>query len=137
MQTIGQKVSYVRGLADGLDIKEDTKEGKVLRSIVDVLGDIAEAIDDLESAQSELNEYVNAMDQDLSDVEDKVNGREKEDDDSGFIEVECPNCHEKVYLDGELFEDEDEEIICPNCHEPIHFECECCGDTSEGEDIEE
>ncbi|HBM80149.1 MAG TPA: hypothetical protein DD426_04820, partial [Clostridiaceae bacterium] len=106
MQTIGQKVSYVRGLADGLDIKEDTKEGKVLRSIVDVLGDIAEAIDDLESAQSELNEYVNAMDQDLSDVEDKVNGREKEDDDSGFIEVECPNCHEKVYLDGELFEDE-------------------------------
>jgi signal transduction histidine kinase len=133
METIRQKVSYIRGLADGLDIKDSTKEEKVLKVIIDVLEDIADAIEDLDSAQVELDEYVEAIDEDLADVEEEIYGEEAEDGDDGFVEVECPNCHETVYLDEDLYDDEDEEIICPNCHEPIHIECEC-EDCTECED---
>lgn len=122
MNTIREKVSYVRGLADGLEIKDDTKEGKVIISILEVLDDIADAIETLDSSQSELDEYVDAIDEDLADVEDEVFGEDECDEDDGFIEIECPNCHETVYLDEDLFDDEDEEIVCPNCHEPIHFD---------------
>jgi hypothetical protein len=128
LKTISEKVSYLHGLIDGLGVGEDTKEGKVIKSIAEILEDMADAIGDLDQAEAELDEYVEAIDEDLADVEEAVYGEEDEDEDDGFVEVECPNCHETVYLDEELFDNEDEELICPNCHEPIHFECECCGD---------
>lgn len=129
METIRQRVSYVHGLIDGLGIKDDTKEDKAIKAIVDVLEDMADSIEELDQSEADLDEYVEAIDQDLADVEEEVYGEEDEDEDEddGFVEVECPNCHETVYLDKELFDD-DEEVICPNCHKPIEFECECCGD---------
>jgi len=127
MDTIKQKVSYIRGLVDGLEIDESTKEGKVLLAIIDALEEIADGIEDMDAAYAELDDYVEAIDEDLADLEKEVYGDEcDDDDDDGFIEVKCPNCNETVYLDEDLFDDEDEEIMCPNCHEPIHFECECC-----------
>lgn len=134
METIREKVSYVKGLIDGLEIGDDTKEDKAINAITDVLEDIAEAMDGLDQAEAELDEYVNAIDEDLADVEEEVYGSdEDEDEDSGFVEVVCPSCGEKVYLDQELFDD-DEDILCPNCHQPIEFEeCEC-GDGCEEKD---
>jgi hypothetical protein len=41
MDTIKEKVSYIRGLTDGLEINNSTKEGKVIKAIIDVLEDIA------------------------------------------------------------------------------------------------
>lgn len=137
METIRQKVSYIRGLADGLDIKEDTKEGKVIRALIDVLEDISDAVEDLDTAQAELDEYIEAIDEDLADLEEELYGEDEDEEEDGFVEVECPNCNETVYLDEELFDDEDEEIICPNCHEPIHFECGCCAECDEDRDGED
>ena len=47
METIGEKVSYLKGLCEGLNIS-DEKEGKVLKGIIDVLADISAAIEDVE-----------------------------------------------------------------------------------------
>ena len=33
--TIGEKVSYIKGLAEGLGLEGDTKEGKILNAIID------------------------------------------------------------------------------------------------------
>ena len=41
--TVAEKVSYIKGLAEGLGVDDSTKEGKVLAAIVDVLDDIAAA----------------------------------------------------------------------------------------------
>lgn len=132
MNSIKEKVSYIRGLSDGLDINDSSKEGKVIKAIINVLDEIADSIEDMDTVQEELNEYVEAIDEDLADVEEFLYEEDEDDDDEedddGFVEVECPNCHETVYLDEDLFDDEDEEITCPNCHEPIHFECDCCSE---------
>ena len=44
---IAKKVAYIQGLADGLELDGDTKEGKVLAAILDVLEDMADAIEDM------------------------------------------------------------------------------------------
>lgn len=134
MDQLKEKVSYLKGLSDGLGISHETKEGKVLLAIIDLLDDMTEEIVTLNEVQEELDEYVEAIDQDLEQLEDEIYEDEddEEDDcydeeDEGYIEVECPNCHETILLDEDMFDDEDE-ILCPNCKEPLELEMECgCG----------
>ena len=45
---ISEKVAYLKGLAEGLALDTDTKEGKLLTAIIDVLDDMAEKFVDLE-----------------------------------------------------------------------------------------
>ncbi len=37
---ICEKIAYIKGLAEGLSIDDNTKEGKILNAIIDLLGDI-------------------------------------------------------------------------------------------------
>ncbi len=134
--TIGEKVSYIKGLAEGLGLENDTKEGKILNAIIDLLGDISEEIDCIEEDYAELCEQVDAVDEDLSAVEDLI--YEDDDDcdcdccdceDDDLYEVECPKCHDIIYLDGEMLEEEG--ITCPNCGTDLEFDfdgcdCDCC-----------
>ncbi len=124
MYDLGEKVSYLRGLIEGMGYKEDSNEGRIYLGIVDILQEMADAIAELETSQSELNEYVEALDEDLTDVEDEVfgTGGDDEDDEEGdyrYIEVECPHCHDTVYFDEEIF-DEDDDIVCPTCNKVIY-----------------
>lgn len=128
MEHLYERISYLMGLADGLGIDESTKEGKVLVHIIDVLQDFADAIDDLAYDQEELEEYVEYMDEDLSDVEDEVFGDLDEDDyddydfedDIDYVELECPHCHETLYIEEDLL---DEDATCPNCLHTIVCDC--------------
>ena len=47
MENLVAKVSYLKGLCDGLAIDESKPEGKLLVNIVDVLKDLAAALDDV------------------------------------------------------------------------------------------
>jgi DNA-directed RNA polymerase subunit RPC12/RpoP len=128
MENLKEKVSYLKGLSDGLGITHDTKEGKLLIAIIDVLDDMSIAVDDLQDTQEELDEYVEAIDEDLAKLEDDIYEEDdEEDEDDGYIEFECPNCHETVFLDEDMIDDDDV-VRCPNCDEPIHVECSCDGD---------
>ena len=45
MDSLGEKVSYIKGLAQGLGLdREDSKEAKILISIIDVLKDLVYAV---------------------------------------------------------------------------------------------
>ena len=52
--TIAEKVSYIKGLTEGMKIDTATNEGKVLAAILDVLGDIALNIEDIDSDLADL-----------------------------------------------------------------------------------
>ena len=106
MYDLNERVSYLRGLAEGTGIKEDTNEGKLLTNIIDVLDEMAQAIAELETSQAELDEYVETIDEDLADIEDEVFGEEEDDEDD---------------FDEDIFDEEDD-IVCPNCNETIYSE---------------
>ncbi|HSQ33553.1 MAG TPA: zinc ribbon domain-containing protein [Peptostreptococcaceae bacterium] len=118
MQHLYEKVAYLRGLAEGLDISNESKEGKMINRIVDVLDDFADAIVELDEEQAELMEYAESIDEDLADVEDDLYEDEDEDyDDEEFeyLEMECPNCGETVEIDEDLLYDDDVDVVCPSC----------------------
>ncbi|NLO81620.1 MAG: hypothetical protein GX094_00925 [Clostridiales bacterium] len=137
MDSLGEKVSYIKGLAQGLGLEEeDSKEAKILISIIDILQDIADAIEELETSQAETDDYIETLDEDIAELQSHVYGDYDEDDDDDvpdYIEVVCPHCNQTVYFDEQMFEEEDD-LTCPNCNEPIYTEC--CMDHEDDEDDE-
>ena len=43
-----EKAAYLRGLIEGLGIDETTKEGKVIKAMSELLGELAEAVDGID-----------------------------------------------------------------------------------------
>lgn len=121
MNSISSKVAYLKGLAKGLDVDKNSSEGKLLFEIINVLYDISEEISDLSSAHKSMHEYMDEIDEELSDLSDSIgyDGYESlEDAYNNFEEVKCPNCNEPVYIDKDIIEQR-EDITCPNCHKKI------------------
>lgn len=138
MKYLYEEVAYLKGLAEGLEIATESKEGKIIHKIVEVLESFADAIVELDEEQVDLKEYVESIDEDLSDVEDDLyeDGSEDDDEDFSFIEMECPNCNDLVEIDEELLYDDEVDVVCPNCKAVIlssedEDDCmctDCCDD---------
>ena len=88
MDYLYERLAYLKGLAEGLNIEEESKEGKLLTHIIDVLEDFADMIDELYENQQDIEEYVDTMDEDLADVEDDLYGELDEYEDDEFVEYE-------------------------------------------------
>ena len=133
MKNLYEEVAYLKGLAEGLEINKETKEGKIINKIVDVLESFADAIVELEEEQIDLIDYVESIDENLSDIEDDIYEEDEddeydEDDEFNYIEMECPNCNEFVEIDEDLLYNEEVDIVCPNCKAVIlsaEDECDC------------
>lgn len=132
MEDIKQKVSYLKGLMEGMDIKKDSKDGKIFGAIVSILEEMADEIYELQDIQEEMGEYLDSMDEDLTDLEDDFYeeggccGHDHDDDDDDededfdpdedYVEVVCPDCGDTVCFEAGILEDEDLiEVTCPNC----------------------
>lgn len=136
--TLSEKVSYIKGLAEGLDL-EDTKEAKLLKAIIDVLEEVSDNLTDVEDDLIDLCDQVDEIDEDLATIEDIVYDDEEdedyEDEDEEFYEVTCPTCNETICLDEETLLDGG--IDCPACGEVLEFEFDCgcnCEDCEGSED---
>ena len=141
---INEKVAYLKGLLEGMELDTTKKEGKLLAAIIDVLEDISLDLEDLWDQTDELMEGLDAVSDDLEDVEDVLfeDDVEEDDEDSEYYEDDldededcyattCPTCEETIYFDESVLEEG--EVICPNCGEKLEFdlssleeeECDC------------
>ena len=142
-----EKVAYMKGLAEGLSLDTKTKEGKLLTVMMDILEDMALEMEDIREEQADLEEGMDAISDDLSDVETyiyEMDGEYDEDDEDEDFEGEvyettCPNCEEEILFDETILEDG--YVKCPNCGEKLEFDLSdlsegcCCGDCDcDGED---
>ncbi len=138
--TLSERAAYIQGLADGLELDESTKEGKLLAAIIDLVGDMADEIGAIVEDVDTLNDYIEEIDEDLGSVEeilyedecdcdcdcecDECDGNCDDCDldcelaDEEYFEVECPSCGEVICFDGSI---DPEELACPACGEK--FEC--------------
>ena len=141
-----EKVAYLKGLAEGMELDTSKKEGKLLAAIIDLLEDIALEIEDIEDEQAELSDGLDAVSDDLEDVEDLVFEDWDEDDEDEYEEDEldededcyattCPTCEETIYFDESILDEG--EVICPNCGEKLEFDMSSLEEESdEGSDEE-
>ena len=77
--TVTERVSFLKGLAEGLDIDASTKEGKLLNAIIETLDDIAFEVSDIQEVIGELGEQVDMIDEDLDALEEIVYDDEDEE----------------------------------------------------------
>ena len=111
--TISEKVAYLKGLAEGLDLDTTkSKEGKLISVMIGILEELAMSVEDLEENALNLGEEIDVLSDDLSDVEEVVFDEEEDYDDDWF-EVECPTCGADIIVDDEAMAEG--EVECPAC----------------------
>src|SRR5699024_8570163 len=100
-----EKVAYLKGMAEGLDIDtESSKEGKLISMMMDILQDVALELEDLQTEQNELGEEIDVISDDLNDVEELIYGDDEDDE---------------VYEDDDDEEEDCYAAVCPNCGDEI------------------
>ena len=142
--TISEKSAYLKGLMDGLSLNTETDEGKMISAIVDLLGDMAKRITDIEETTIAISDELDEIEEDLDAIEDFIMDEDDYDDededdswdgwdedeeegfdfgdeDSTIYEVECA-CGEIINFDEETLEAGS--IVCPNCGETLEFSFE-------------
>ena len=132
---ITEKVAYLKGLAEGLDLDTTkSKEGKLISVMIGILEELAMSVEDLEENALNLGEEIDVLSDDLADVEEVVfdEDEESEDYDDDWFEVECPTCGADILVDDASLADG--EVECPSCGTRYAMELT---DDQEGEEFEE
>ncbi len=130
--TLTEKVAYLKGLAEGLALDESKPEIKVIKAMMDILDDLALTVADLEDGLDLVSEQLDAVDEDLDELEGFVYEElddcdcccdDCDDEDEEFYDVECPSCGEVICVDRDILEEGS--INCPKCDELLEFEIDC------------
>ena len=103
--TLSEKSAYLKGLMEGMKLDTEANEGKLLAAIVDLLGDMAKTVSDVEETTLA-----------ISDEDDDYDF-----DDTTVYEVTC-KCGEVIDFDEETLEHGS--LTCPNCGEVLEFSTE-------------
>ena len=145
--TISEKSAYLKGLMDGLSLNTETDEGKMIAAIVDLLGDMAKRVTDIEETTIAISDELDEIEEDLDAIEDFImeedddedwdfddedddwddededyeEGFDFGDEDTTIYEVQCA-CGEIINFDEETLEKGS--IVCPNCGETLEFSLE-------------
>jgi len=129
MSNVNDRVAYLKGLAEGMKLSDETNEGKLLLKMLDVLENMAEELTSLRTDHDELDEYVESIDDDLADLEeylfdddddedDDEDDEDDEEDDDQVVVYSCPHCGNEVTFEIDGF-DFEEENLCPACGKPL------------------
>jgi len=146
--TISEKAAYLKGLMDGLELDTEKAEGKMIASIVDLLGDVTRRLTDIEETTIAISDELDEIEEDLDAIEDYILDEEDDfddfdddfedfedfddddfedegfdfgDEDSTIYEVKCV-CGEVINFDEDTLEEGSME--CPNCGELLEFSLE-------------
>ena len=121
---ISEKVAYLKGLAEGLALDTETKEGKLIAAIIDVLDEMSIRFEDIDDNLVDLEDGLDAVSDDLSEVEEALyemdDDDEELDDDAEYFETTCPVCQEEIVFDEDTLDSG--EIRCPNGGEKLEFD---------------
>ena len=148
---IKENAASIKGLAEGLGVDSETKEGKVISALIELCEKMADRIVALEDDCAELREYIEEVDEDLGFVEDdlyldedeRVDYDEEfendfendfEEEGSGFDELVCPSCGEIICVDENL---EISDGVCPAGGEKLGDIELCNGECGSCEGCEE
>ena len=109
--TVTEKVAYLKGLASGLSLDANDNQVKLINAIIDTLDEMAEAMSELELDVTDISDQVDAVDEDLAEVEDYL-FEPDEDENEDLYEIKCPECGEEMVVSLDML---DNSVECTNC----------------------
>ena len=143
--TITEKAAYLKGLMDGLNLDTEKAEGKMIASMVELIGEMAKRITDIEETTIAISDELDEIEEDLDAIEDFIMDDEDDydedeedeyeedewdededyeegfdfgDEDTTIYEVQCA-CGNIINFDEETLEEGS--IVCPDCGEVLEF----------------
>jgi len=150
MSISAEKLNYLKGITDGMNLSEATSEGKLFLGIIDVLSALSSEKEQLESRVDKLGDYLDDLDRSFSELCDMIDDESadqteaeadssKEDDGHKAGKTQYKN----PYEDDEFDDSEDGvsyySVVCPYCESYVTltgdllpekgegFECPACG----------
>jgi len=102
--TISEKAAYLKGLMDGCELDKEKPEGKMIASIVELLGDIAKRVTDIEETTIAISDELDEIEEDLDAIEDFI----LDEDDDDYEDDDDDDFDVRRYSDFDLLDDEDE-----------------------------
>ena len=142
--TVVEKAAYLKGLAEGLGIDADSREGKLWSALNDLLADVARELEALRAVDLGHADALDTLAEELSELEDFVFDTEDEEDsgctgcggcprlqedgeddlgpsyDGVIYDATCPACGKEISFDEQTLEEGS--ITCPNCGELLEFD---------------
>ena len=128
-----EKAAYLKGLAEGLGMDAQSKEGRLWAALNELLADMAHEIEDLREADERIDDELDELAGELSYLEelscdleqlDDEDGDENEGEDAEYdgvvYDATCPVCGEEISFDEATLESGS--ICCPGCGELLEFD---------------
>ena len=139
-----KKFGFLKGLAEGLQLDEQTPEGRVIVSMIDLFEEMADALSEIKNTQDGLARDLQDVVRDVERLEDSVddlddflkdfgenfsqvlNALPDDDKDGGkeneetYYEVKCPKCGEEITLGEDALGQGS--IRCPKCKGVLEFD---------------
>ncbi|MCD7800924.1 MAG: hypothetical protein LUG94_06920 [Ruminococcus sp.] len=139
-----EKMSYLKGYIDALDIQKDSKEWKAIDKMTSVMDEMVVYIEDLQNQVDELSELCETLDEDLGEVEqeifsvdaledDNIDYDDELDDDDQIYEATCPTCGRTILLDESMLEEGGVEC---SCGESLEFDFESLDEDFNEDELE-
>ena len=138
--TIVEKAAYLKGLAEGLDVENNSKEGKLWSVMLELLSDMAHEIEDLQESNLDHAGAIDDISEELSYLEELVCDLDMPEDFEDECDGDCGSCgcdcgdydddDDEDDDDDDDDDEDDEEIeydgiiydaVCPVCGEEISF----------------
>ena len=137
MESIRKKAGYLEGLITAMKLDENDPDASFKRGVVSLLSEMAERIEAADAMLGELNDYVESIDDDLTELEGMHD--EEEDFDLGafhsfeeeeplrlikndspapekvLLPVRCPECAAVFLIPGAP----DGNFVCPVCEATV------------------
>ena len=121
--TISEKSAYLKGLMEGMNLNTESNEGKMIAAIVDLLGDMAKRVTDIEETTIAISDELDEIEEDLDAIEDFIMDEDDDDDEDYDDEDEWDDDEDSD--EGFEFGDEETTIYeaeCPSCGEVVDFD---------------
>ena len=77
---ISEKVAYLKGLMEGMNLNTESNEGKMIAAIVDLLGDMAKRVTDIEETTIAISDELDEIEDDLDAIDDFIADLDEDDD---------------------------------------------------------
>ena len=110
--TIKEKIAYLEGLAEGMNI-DSSEQGKIFAAIIDTLNDIADEIEELSENALDIGEELDAISDDLAEVEDFLLDEDYDDDEDFDFDFD-----DEDYDDDDEYDEDGNAKACDLCGSP-------------------
>ena len=130
---LSEKAAYLKGLADGLGLADETKQDRILRGTIDLLSEMSEKLEDLDDEAGNICGELDEIEGDIYEADDDADDEDDEQDgdagESAQYELTCPKCGAVTVVDEDTLLSQ--EIVCSKCGAPFDIEF---GDEDEGDE---